>query len=106
MQLRQHVLHSVGNGQADVGCVLQQGQTLVGQVEADHGAAQCGAGAHNMNVHHVGHAHQHQDQHLFTDSLEAHGAGQLLIDHRAHQARDIIQNHENDQRNHESVHAS
>ena len=57
MQLREHVLHLVGNGQADMGRVLQQGQALVGEIEANHGAAQRGAGAYDMNIYHVGHAY-------------------------------------------------
>lgn len=89
-----------------MGRILQQGQSFIRQVKADHGAAKRGAGAHDMNVHHVGHAYQHQDQHLLADALEAHGAGQLLVDHRAHEARDVVERHKYNQRNHQSVHAS
>ena len=52
------------------------------------------------------HAHQHQNEHLLADALEAHRRGQLLIDDGAHDTADIVQGHQDDQRDHQAVHAA
>ena len=86
--------------------VLQDGQTLIAQVEAHGCTAQSAARAYDMHVDDVGDADQHQDQHLFEDSAESNRAGQFLVHHRAHDAGGVVDGHEDHQRNQEAVHAS
>lgn len=56
------------------------------RVKADDGGTQCRAGAHDMDIQNVADAHQHEDQHLAADALEAHSGGQLVIGNGAHDA--------------------
>ena len=106
MELYQDVLELIRNRQADVRRVLKQAQPFVRQIEEDHRAAQRAAGADHMDVHDVGHAHQHEDEHLLEDAPKAHGAGQLLVHNGAHDARDVVEHHEYQKRDHQAVHAA
>lgn len=66
--------------------VLQKRDAFVGQVEEDHRRAEHSLLTQHIHVHQVADAHQHEDEHLPTDALEAHGAGQLLVHDGAHHA--------------------
>src|SRR5699024_6581923 len=86
--------------------VFQHAHALVGEVKADHGAAQGFSRPYHMQVHDVRHAHQHEDQHLFEDTPKPHGAGQLPVDHRAHDPGHVVHHHQDEQRGHQPVHAT
>ncbi len=83
--------------------VFQHGHAFVGKVEAYHGPAQRAAGAYDVQVYDVRHAHQQEDQHLAADAPEAHGAGQLPVIDRAHDAGHVVEDDENDQRDHQTI---
>ena len=51
-------------------------------------------------------ADQHQDKDLLADALEAHSRRQLPVDNGAHDAADVVQGHQHDQRDHQPVHAA
>ena len=106
VQLRQDVLQLLRDRQSNVSRVLQQGESLIAQVEANHCAAQCAARAYDMHIHDVGDADEYQDGNLLEDTPEANGAGELLVQNRAHDAGQIVKRHEDNQGNHQSVHTS
>ena len=54
----------------------------------------------------VGDADQHQDQHLFENPLRSDGAGELPVDHRTHDAGDVVDGDEYHQGNQQPVHAA
>ena len=62
--------------------------------------------ADHMQIDDVRDTDQHDDEHLPTDALEAHLAGELLISNCAHQTGDVVDHHENDERSHQAVHTS
>ena len=54
--------------------ILQQGYTLIGQVEAHHGAAQSIAGSYHMKINDVGNTHQHDNSLIaLSKALDDHG---------------------------------
>ena len=61
VELLKHGLQLFRNGQSEMGRILQQGNTLIGKVEANHCAAQSVAGTYHMKVNDVGNANQQND---------------------------------------------
>ena len=106
MQLSKDCLELFRNGQTQPGSIFEYGNTFIGQVEADHCAAQGFVGADHIQVDNVRHAHQHDDQHLLEDALEADGRRQLLVHDGTHDARDVVQRHQDDQRSHKAINTS
>ena len=80
MQLFKHCFQLCGNRQTEVASVLDEGNTLVGNVEENDGSTQYRAGTDNLCVNDVADADKGKDQHLLEDALEADCRGQLLID--------------------------
>lgn len=78
---------------AKVGRILDEGYTLVGNVEENDGGTNHGASADNLSVQNVSDAYEGKDQHLLEDALEADCRGQLLIDYGAHDAGDVVDDH-------------
>src|SRR5690554_5261934 len=76
-----------------MGRILDEGYTLVGNVEENDGGTDYGAGADNLSVQNVAYAYKGKDQHLLEDALEANRRGQLLIDNGAHDAGDVVDDH-------------
>ena len=61
VELLKHGLQLFGNGQSEVGRILQQGNALIGKVETYHCTAQSVAGTYHMKVNDVGNANQQND---------------------------------------------
>ena len=61
MKLRKDVFQLLGNGQSQIGSVLQQTQAFIAQVKADDGTPQDSSAADYVYVDDVGHTDQHQD---------------------------------------------
>jgi len=59
-----------------------------------------------MKINDVRNAYHEQDEHFLADTLEANGARQLLVHNGAHDARDVVQRHKDEQGNHQAVDAS
>ena len=76
-----------------MGRILDEGYTLVGNVEENDGGTDYGAGADNLSVQNVADAYKGKDQHLLEDALEANCRGQFLIDNGAHDAGDVVDDH-------------
>ena len=64
------------------------------------------AGADHMKINDVRNAYHEQDENLLANTLETHGAGQFLVHDGAHDARDVVQRHKNEQGYHQAVDAS
>ena len=106
MQLLKNSLEFLRHGQAEVRSVFQHAHALVGEVEAHHGPAQCAAGAYDVQVYDVRHTDQQEDEHLAADAPETHSAGQLFVGNGAHEPGHVVEDDEDDQRDHQAVHAS
>ena len=106
VQLRQDILEFCRDRQADVSGVLKQGLSFVTQIETNHRAAQCTASSYHMNVNGICNAHHDQDKGFLAYSLEAHSTGQLFIQDSAHDTGDIVQHHEDDERDQQAIQAS
>ena len=90
MKLLQNGFQLLRNGQSQVCGVFQQGHALIRQVEENDGSAHHRAAADDTGVENVSDADQGEDEHLFENALEAHGTGQLLVHHGAHDAGDVV----------------
>ena len=75
--------------------VLRERYTLVGDVEEDHRCAKDAARAYDLHIEDVGDPHEQKNKHLAADTFEADLAGELLVSHSAHDARDVVHGHEN-----------
>ena len=73
------------------------GDALVRQVEEDHSRAQDAAAADDVDVEHVCHADEQEDGDFPHDALKANLARQVLVQHGAEDARDVIYGDEYDQ---------
>lgn len=74
MKLSKNALHLFRDRQSKVSRILQQGYTLIGQVEAHHGAAQSIAGSYHMKINDVGNTHQHDNSLIaLSKALDDHG---------------------------------
>ena len=78
MKLLQHGFQLLQNGQSQICGVLQQGHTLIRQVEENDGGTHHRATADNAGVENMPDADQRKDEHLFENALESDFAGQLL----------------------------
>ena len=90
MQLLQHRLQFCRDRQTEISRVLNQGKSLVGQVEEDHRCPQDAPRANDVGVQSVADAYQAENEYLFEDALKAHGRGQFLVHNGAHHTRDIV----------------
>ncbi len=86
--------------------VLRKGHTLVGDVEEDHRRAEDAARADDLHIEDIGDPHEQEDQHLAADALEAYLAGETLVRHSAHDARDVVHDHKRHERDEQAVTAA
>ena len=86
--------------------ILSKAHAFVGDVKENDRRAQDAARAYDLHIEDVGDPHEQENQHLATDTLEADLAGQLLVRHSAHDARDIVDCHERHKSNEQTVTAA
>ena len=97
MELLQYSFQLCGNRQAEMGCVLHEGYSFIGQVEENDGGAKYTCRAEDLHIHQVADADQHKYQDLFEDAPEANLRGELLVHDSAHDPGEIVQNHKGQQ---------
>jgi hypothetical protein len=98
MKLFQDILQLSRNGQAQMGGVLHDADTLVGQVEENDCGTQHTALTENIDIYNVSDAHQGEDQHFTADALKANGTGELLVGDGSHDACDVVDYRKGNQR--------
>lgn len=86
--------------------VFHEGEPFVGEVEEDHCGAQYPHLAKDVDVDDVCHANEDEDEHFPADPLEPDRARELLVLHGAHDAGDVVEEGEHDERDEEPVAAS
>lgn len=106
MELGQNVLQLRRDRQTQVRGVLQQGNTFIGQIEENHSGTKDAALAEYMDIQNIADTYQGEDQNLPADALEADFAGQGFVDGGAHDASDVVDHHEGDQRIQKAVKAT
>ena len=74
LQLSHNFSHFLRHRQANPGCVLEDGNSLIGTVEENNCCPQYTATTDHIDIQYIGHANQSHDADLLADSLEAHGA--------------------------------
>ncbi len=70
MQLFQYLLQLLGDRQAEVGGVLQDGEAVVGDGQEGDGRGQDAGLVQNMDVQNLGDAHQQEGQHLPAEAAD------------------------------------
>ena len=85
-----HVLQFLWDGKPHPCCVLDDRDSLIRDVEEDHGGTQNTAAADNVNIEDIRHAHKSEDADLLADSLEANGTRQFLFCDGFKHARDVV----------------
>ena len=90
-------------GQADAGGVLQDGDALVRDVEADDRAAEDAAAADDVEVEGVCDADEEEDEDFLADAAKARLARELLFRDAAEDASDVVDGDEDDEREDERV---
>lgn len=86
MQLRQHKFQLLRDRKSQVSGILQQGHTLVGNVEKDDSRAENAARPNHLQIKDVCNPNQNEDQHLPADALKTYTAGQFPIGDGTHDA--------------------
>ena len=97
MQLFEHRFQLFGDGQTEVGGVLQDGEAVVGNRPEDHGGTKDTGLVQDVDVQDLGDAHQQEGQHLAAEPAEAHGGAELMILNGTHDAGEIVHDHEDQQ---------
>ena len=103
MKLLEHRFQLLRNRQAEVGGVLQDRETVVGNGPEDDGGTKHPRLVQDMYIQDLGNAHQKEGQHLPAEASEAHGGAELLILNGAHDAGEIVHDHEDQQRVEQAV---
>ena len=103
MQLLEHRFELAGYRQAEVGGVLQDAEAVVGDGPEDDGGAQDTGLVQDMHVQHLGDAHQQEGQHLPAEASKAHGGTELSVLDGAHDAGEVVHDHEDQQRVEQAV---
>ena len=85
-----HVLQFLWNGKPHSCCVLDDGDSLIRDVEEDHGRAQDAAATDNMGIEDIRHTHKSKDADFLADSLKADGTRQFLFHNRTENSRDVV----------------
>ena len=100
MELLEYVLQLLRDRKAEVGSILQNGEAIVGDRPEDDRCAQDTRLVQYMDVQHLGDPDQKESQNLPAEAAEADRGTELPVLDRAHHARDIVHDHE-DQQQHE-----
>ena len=98
LQLFEERPQLLGHGQADAGGVLDDGDALVRDIEADDRASQDAAAADDVGVERVRHADEQEDEDLLADAAKACLARELLLRDAAEHAGDVVDGDEDDER--------
>ena len=98
MKLFQDILQLSRNGQAQMGGVLHDADTLVGQVEENDCGTQHSTLTEDIDIHDVTDAYKGKNQHLTADALEANRTGELLVGDGAHDTGDVVDYRKGNQR--------
>ena len=103
MKLFEYLFELFGYGQAEVGSILQDGESVVcNRPEDDRGTQDAGL-VQDMDIQNLGNAHQQEGQHLPAVTAEANRGAELMILDGAHHAGDIVHDHEDQQRVEQAV---
>ena len=89
-----------------MGRVLQNADTLIGQVEENDCGSQHSTLAEDIDIHNVANAHKSENQYLAADAFEANGTGEVLVSDGAHDAGDVVDHRKGDQRIQKAVHTA
>ena len=77
MKLFEYLFELFGYGQAEVGSILQDGESVVcNRPEDDRGTQDAGL-VQDMDIQNLGIAHQQEGQHLPAEASKAHGGTEL-----------------------------
>ena len=85
-----HVLQFLRNGKPHPCCVLYDRDSLIRDVEEDHGRAQDTAATNDVGIEDIRHTHKSEDADLLADSLEADGTRQFLFHNRTQNSCDVV----------------
>lgn len=70
VQLFEHLFQLVGDGQTEVGGVLQDAEAVIGNRPEDDGSAQDTRLVQDMHLQHLGDAHHQEGQHLPAEAAD------------------------------------
>ena len=85
-----HILQFLRNRKPHPFCVLDDRDSLIRDVEEEHGRAQDAAAADNVGIKNIRHAHKSKDADLLADPLEADGTRQFLLHNRTENTSNIV----------------
>ena len=103
MKLFEYLFELFGYGQAEVGSILQDGESVVcNRPEDDRGTQDAGL-VQDMDIQNLGNAHQQEGQHLPAEAAKAHGGTELSVLDGAHDAGEVVHDHEDQQRVEQAV---
>ena len=103
VKLFEHRFQLFGYGQAEVGSILQDGESVVcNRPEDDRGTQDAGL-VQDMDIQNLGNAHQQEGQHLPAEASKAHGGTELSVLDGAHDAGEVVHDHEDQQRVEQAV---
>ena len=97
MQLFQDAFDLLREREPQLGRVLQDGNSFIGDVEENDGRAQDRVLAENIDVQDVCDTDDAENDDLLGDALEADAAGQLLMGDRHKDAGNVVDHHKGDQ---------
>ena len=86
--------------------VFNQGDALIGKVEENDRSTEHADCAKHLDVQQMADAHKRKNKHFTKDALEAHVGRELVVRDRTHDAGDVVQNHEGQQRIEQAVAAA
>ena len=103
VKLFEHLFQRFGDGQAEVCGVLQDGEAVVRNRPEDDSGAQDARLVQDMHVQDLGDAHQQEGQHLPAEAAEADSGAELMVLDGAHDAGEVVHDHEDQQRVEQAV---
>ena len=103
MQLFEDRFELFGNWQAEVGGILQDTQAVVGDRPEDDGGTQDAGLVQDVHVQDLSDAHQKEGQHLPAEASETDRGAELVVLNGAHDAGEVVRDHENQQRIEQAV---
>ena len=86
-----------------MGGVLQDGEAVVGDGPEDHGGTQDAGLVQHVYIQNLGDAHQKEGQHLPAEAAEANRGAELMVLDGAHDAGEVVHDHEDQQRVEQAV---
>ena len=86
-----------------MGGVHQDGEAVVCNGPEDDSGPQDAGLVQHVYIQNLGDAHQKEGQHLPAEAAEAHGRTELMVLDGAHDAREVVHDHEDQQRVEQAV---